>query len=124
MLKGPCSAPKEEGQTIGQKLSGFADYVASQAPLPQVLGQAYGYALPFAEVAAGFLLIVGFLARPAAGVISLMLLSFLFALGFGAEQGPFSKEVILLTLALLLMVTGPGGISVDSLFGKGGKSQS
>lgn len=111
--------PAEEGQSVMQKLSAFAGYVASQAPLPQVLGQAYGYALPFVETVAGGLLVIGVAGRVAAGLITLMLLSFIIAMGpdiWPPQGAPFSKEIVLLTLAAMLTVTGPGRLSLDAIF--------
>ena len=111
--------PAQEDQTMFQKLAEFAGFVASQAPLPDMLGRAYGYALPFVELAAGGLLVIGVASRASAGVIALMLLSFMIAMGLDLwpAQGPaFSKELVLFTLAVMLTVTGPGRMSLDSVF--------
>ena len=110
--------PDEAGQTLWVKLDGFASHVASQAPLPLFLGKTYGFALPFVEIVAGFLVAVGLLGRVGASVIALMLLSFMMALGidFWSPQGsPFDKNVILFTLALLLVATGSGRLSLGYL---------
>ncbi len=112
--------PTDEGQTVMQKLSGFAGFVASQAPLPEMLGRGYGYALPFVEVIAGGMLVIGIAGRVAAGLVTLMLLSFMMAMGLSlwpAEGPPFGKELILFTLAVLLTVTGPGRMSLDAVVG-------
>lgn len=93
------------------KMNGFASFVASQAPLPEFLGKAYGYALPWAELFVGAALIIGLYARVSASLIGLMLLSFIIAMGpdWWPESGPaFSKNFILLTLCILIVATGSG----------------
>ena len=104
-------------KTVLESWSGFASFVASQAPLPEFLGKAYGYALPPVELIAGAMLIVGFKARIAALLIGLMMLSFLIAASQGdwwPAKGPaFPPNLILLTLAMWLFVQGPGKLSLD-----------
>ena len=97
------------------KMSSFASFVASQAPMPEFLGKAYGYALPWAEIIVGAMLVVGLFARSAALLIGLMLLSFIIAMGaeWWPESGPaFSKNFILLTLCLLIVATGSGKLAL------------
>lgn len=110
--------PTQEDQSVFEKLSDFAGYVASQAPLPEILGQAYGYTLPLVEVLAGGMLIIGIFGRVAAGLITLMLLSFIIAMGLNlwpSQGAPFSKDLILLMLAILLTVCGSGRLSLDAM---------
>ena len=95
--------------------SGFASFTASKAPLPEALGKFYGYALPPVEILAGVALLVGFMSRLSAVLIALMLVSFVIAMGpeWWPESGPaFSKNFILLTLALLIAATGSGKLAV------------
>ena len=84
--------------------------------LPGWFATPYGYALPWAEAGLGALLVIGLFGRIAAGAIAMMLFSFLIAAGFLQEHGPFSTNVILLTLALLLAVSGPGRYALGSVF--------
>lgn len=110
-----------EVKTFVTMLKDFAAGVASEAPMPEPLGLAYGYALPFVELLAGLLLIVGLFGRVAAALISLMLLSFIIAMGvdWWPEAGPaFDKNVVFFTLAFLLIFTGAGTFSIDHLMGK------
>lgn len=91
--------------------------------LPDWFAMPYGHALPFVEVLLGAALIVGFYGRTAAAVTTLALASFTIALYqagafFPKNGGPFHANVIFLTLAFLLAVTGPGNFSVDSFRGK------
>lgn len=92
--------------------------------LPRYFAQPFGYAMPWVELVLGALLVVGLLGRVSAGLIALLLLSFLIAM-FLAESlfkfqsaaadlpGPFHTNLILLALALLLTVTGSGRYSLD-----------
>lgn len=88
--------------------------------LPEAAAQPYGYALPFLEVIFGLLLVVGMFGRAVAVVLTLMLLSFTIALvtNLGdiaaGSPGPFHPNIIFVTLALMLAVTGPGRYSVDA----------
>ena len=84
--------------------------------LPNWFSIPYLYALPFVEVAAGGLLILGLLGRVAAGVTSLMLVSFLIALGMMHDKLPFHPNVIYLALAIWLTATGAGGLSLDAIW--------
>ncbi|MEM9881429.1 MAG: DoxX family protein [Planctomycetota bacterium] len=107
--------PKDDGSVI-DALSGFANFVAANAPLPRPLGLFYGYALPPVEVIAGLMLVIGFYSRVAATLIALMLLSFMIEMGIAwwpAEGPAFDPNVILFTLALLLAVAGGGRFVVN-----------
>lgn len=91
--------------------------------LPPELGKAYLFMLPTVEMIVGVAVVVGFYTRTAASLMALMLLSFVIAIGinFTMEKAPFfSPNLIYLTLALLLMSSGAGKISVDQSMGGGG----
>ena len=106
--------PNAEASVL-DKMNGFASFVASKAPLPDFLGKTYGYALPWAELLFGAMLIIGLLTRWSAVLVGLMLLSFLIALGpdWWPETGPaYSTNFILLTLSGLLAVIGSGKFAV------------
>ncbi|MEM7624033.1 MAG: DoxX family protein [Planctomycetota bacterium] len=107
------------GKGPWQAMQEFAGYVASNAPLPEALGRAYGYALPWGEILFGLLLMLGFYTRLAAVVIGLMLISFMleFGIAWWPKSGPaFDKNVIYLTLAFLLAVTGGGRYALEQKF--------
>lgn len=98
-------------ETIGDKLVGFAEFSAKNAPLPEFLGQTYGFALPWVEIISGLLLLIGLYTRIAAVLIGLLLLSFLIAMGIDwwPTSGPaYTKNIILLTLSILIVAVGSG----------------
>jgi len=104
-----------EDATIWQRMKGFAGYVASEAPLPEALGKAYGFALPWGEIVFGAMLMIGLFTRFAALCVALMLVSFIVATGpaWWPDEGPaYSKNFILLTLALLMVVAGSGKLAI------------
>ena len=103
----------------------FVNKAAGTLPafLPPELGKAYLFMLPTVEIIVGVAIVVGFYTRTAASLMTLMLLSFLIALGIGftMEKAPFfSPNLIYITLAMLLMSSGAGKISVDQSMGGGG----
>jgi uncharacterized membrane protein YphA (DoxX/SURF4 family) len=81
----------------------------------------FGNSLPYIEIVMGAMLLLGLFTRIASGAIALLLISFTIALaGVGAFYsggGPFHTNLILLTLTMLFMVSGPGIYSVDAKLG-------
>lgn len=89
--------------------------------LPTFFAAPYGYALPWAEVIVGAMLVLGLATRISATLIALMLLSFTIALMMakgvtGGGPGPFHANVVMIALALMLLVLGGGAISIDAAF--------
>ncbi len=87
--------------------------------LPDLVAWPYGHALPFVESAVGILLLIGLFGRMIAALMAALLISFSIAL-FGAGMffsgsGPFHTNAVFITLAMLLVVTGPGRFSVDRI---------
>lgn len=84
--------------------------------MPDVITTPCGYALPFIEIAVGALLVAGLFGRVVASIMMLRLISAIIgAPGLAHEQMPFHPNVFLTTLAFLLVVTGPGRLSVDQV---------
>ncbi len=84
--------------------------------IPPYVGQTYLYALPFAEIAIGALLIAGLFARFSAFVAALMLVSFTIAVSglfTGGDYLHVNPNVAYLGMALLLITAGAGTISLD-----------
>lgn len=88
---------------------------------PESMGQAYLYSLPFAEIVVGLALVLGLFSRLAGLLATLMLVSFIIAVtGIKHDSLPFHPNGIFVGTALLVMLAGPGGISVDQMiWGKG-----
>jgi len=92
--------------------------------LPEWVATLHGPALPYLEVTVGTLMILGLLARLAGAGMTLMLISFTIVTGLIHPQLPFHHNGILLPLAFLLTVTGPGRIALDTaLFGPPGSKR-
>jgi uncharacterized membrane protein YphA (DoxX/SURF4 family) len=92
--------------------------------LPETLARIYGCAIPFAELIFGVLLILGLLTRSISLLLLLMVGSFTFAVSEGHfvkllehGPGPFSGNVIILAVLIMLLFAGPGRVSLDRLFG-------
>lgn len=82
----------------------------------------FGHSLPYIEIVAGLMLILGLFTRFASGAVALLLISFTIALSgvglfFHPEGVPFHTNIILISLAMLFMVAGPGLYSVDAKLG-------
>jgi uncharacterized membrane protein YphA (DoxX/SURF4 family) len=98
------------------KLVIFADYVKNLGILPEPLAQAYGFLLPFVEIMVGIMLFFGIWTVLASLISSLMLLSFIFALGVYPNNSMFfNKDILLLATAVGLMNSGAGYFSFDRI---------
>ncbi|RIL03069.1 MAG: hypothetical protein DCC75_13060 [Proteobacteria bacterium] len=98
--------------------NGFVMMVRSYNILPEPLATLYGIGLPYLEIGAGGLLVIGLWTTLVSFILSLLLLSFVIALGPYSHQ-PFNKDIILLGLSLSFLWSGAGALSVD-LFRKSG----
>lgn len=82
--------------------------------LPHDLAMLYAVMLPWVEVATGALLLIGFWTTLASILTSLMLISFIIAVGLmPGSSALFNTNIILLGASLSLMYSGPGAISMD-----------
>ena len=120
------------GKLMGDFSNGLGSFYRSDAYqglepnwLIPALSAPYGYALPWAEVVFGALLIIGLISRISAGAVFLMIVSFLiaqlyadFSKYFAPGPGPFNTNFVLAALALLLVATGPGRFAVDRAIGR------
>lgn len=97
--------------------------------LPETMARSYLTVLPYAQIAAGLMVAVGFLTRLGAVVIALVQTTFLMGfVGSGfffdpRSTTPFPQAVVLIALALLIAVTGAGNTSFDRRAGGGKKSK-
>lgn len=107
---------------------GVGAYVAMNLPdathfLPDGAARGLLYAVPYAEVVAGLLLVLGLLSRVGglltAGVVAVFVL-----LAGGLQvstnaPSPFTSQLILMGVAMLVLLVGPGRFSLDQrLFGR------
>lgn len=120
------------GKLLGEFRNGFGSFYRDDSfqglqPrwLPDFAALPYGYALPWLELILGVLLVIGLFGRLAAVGVALTLLSIALAVvssgTFFDGPGPFHHSAILLTLAIMLALIGPGGFSIDAFRGKTGK---
>ena len=115
------------GQGLYQRIKGEAirDSLLNLRPtwVPDLLERPLDYALPVLAVVAGLLLAVGAFTRSAAltaaAVVAVVMVTLMQAHGLGGGGArPIHHSVVLLKLALLLAVLGPGAWSVDVLLRK------
>jgi putative oxidoreductase len=108
-------------------VSGFVSFASKNVPqwMPPALGKAYLYALPFVELIAGAMVILGLFTRFNALIQALILTSILIAMGiYDKAGGPFHPNLVFLGLALMLAVVGGGDWSVDRMMGRKKQSKS
>lgn len=93
--------------------------------LPAALSAPYGYALPWAELVIGLLLMLGLFTRLMGGLTFLMILSFLIAQiysngmdGVAPGPGPFNTNFILAAVSLIFIFSGPGRLALDHVLGR------
>lgn len=106
-----------------QNLPGFIAEVQKFNILPGNLSSLYGTLLPYVEMGAGTLMILGFWTTMASSLCGLMLVSFIIAMKlFPADNILFNKDVILLGACISLMYSGGGAFSIDGFRKASGSS--
>lgn len=110
------------GKVFDQGLKEWMEFYNGMRPgwLPEWFAVPYGYFVPWGEMIVGALVVLGLLGRIGALGMTLMLMSFTVALVnklgvAGGGPGAFHTNFILIALAILLSVMGPGKISLDAL---------
>lgn len=99
-------------------LEQFITSVQSTGQMHDTLAFILAFILPFMEMIFGGLLIIGLFTPVAAFFIACMTLSFIFVLGPGHADLPFSYNFIFFFTSIALMFTGAGLISFDALIDK------
>ncbi len=98
---------------------GSEQYKRESSWLPDFIASAYGYVLPFAQIAVGAMLVVGLFSRLASIFIAIILGSVMIATTWAGNNAElYDRNVILMTLSIMFIVTGPGSLSIDHLLGK------
>lgn len=99
------------------KLDNHQAFIAEAQKLnlfPGKFGVLYAIVLPYLEIAAGALLVIGIWTTLAALILALIIVSFIIPVGLFPSGGRlFNKDVILLCGVLSLLYTGAGALSVD-----------
>jgi uncharacterized membrane protein YphA (DoxX/SURF4 family) len=86
--------------------------------LPGLVGTAYGYLLPWAELTFGALVMAGLFGRIAAAGAAVIFTSIGVALLGAGDLLPRHHIMVFLPVALLLAANGPGRYSLDAIVGK------
>ena len=95
-------------------LRSFIGEVQKFGILPEPFSTLYAILLPYVEIVAGGMLIIGIWTTLAAICTSLMLASFVFAFGLFPPPGKlFNKDILLLCASLSLLYSGAGAFSID-----------
>ena len=93
----------------------FAGAMIGHVPsyMPVAFGNFYLHALPFVELLSGAMIVLGAFTRVAAILQALLLISFMMAMGIKAPSGPFHYNFVMLGIALMIALIGPGAWSID-----------
>jgi uncharacterized membrane protein YphA (DoxX/SURF4 family) len=83
--------------------------------LPDVVAAAFGYALPWAELVFGALVMAGLFGRVAAAASAVIFASIGVALLGAGDLLPRHHLMVFLPVALLLATQGPGRYSIDAI---------
>lgn len=96
-------------------LQSFIQVVQDFHLLPKQLAPLYGIMVPYLEVGAGVLLILGFWTTLAAMIASFLLCTYIVAIGIFPHQSSdlFNKDIIILSGSICLLYTGGGMLSID-----------
>lgn len=106
--------------------SQFVDIVRGMAGkyLPEFFIVAYGYSIPYLELATGIFLVLGLFTRLTGTVVALMFVSFIIGVGLSTPDVTFfmdpvgklipNKDFAFLGMALSLVLTGGGEWAVDN----------
>jgi putative oxidoreductase len=109
-----------------KKIATGVDKFATEhaANVPQYVspefGRHYLQVLPYAEMIVGLTMVIGLYTKLSAGLMSLILVSFILATGVGFKPGnpQINENFVYLGLTLLLMHFGGGKVAVDQSMGK------
>lgn len=101
-----------------RKVLNLQDFISSVQGMGQMndtLAFVLAFILPFMQMLFGGLLIIGLFTPIAAFFLACMSLSFIFVLGAGNSELPFSYNFVFFATSAALMFTGAGLISFDAL---------
>ena len=98
-----------------ENMDSFLKVTSSIALLPKPLSLVMGVIMPYLEIFAGALLIIGFWTTLAASIATILLGTFIYLFGIYPKGSSelFNKDIILLAGSVCLLFTGAGAISID-----------
>lgn len=99
-------------------LKEFIESVQSVGKMDDNLAFVLAFILPFMELLFGALYIIGLFTSITSLFIAVMSISFIFVLGPGHSELPFSYNFIFLACAIATLISGAGRISFDALVEK------
>jgi uncharacterized membrane protein YphA (DoxX/SURF4 family) len=97
-----------------ENLAAFVEEVKKLGMLPEHLATVYAILLPYFEIFAGGLLVMGLWTILGAIIASFHFASLVYVFGFFTGSGIlFNKDVVLLAAALSILYSGAGAFSLD-----------
>lgn len=104
-----------QGLTKLNNVQAFIDLVKSYQMFHDNLATLLGVLIPYMEVGAGVLLLLGLWTSLSSIICSSLLLGFIYAIGLHPQAGSdlFNKDIIILGGTLSLIFSGPGAFSID-----------
>lgn len=98
-----------------EDLDAFIKVVQEFNMLPKQLSVLYAIMVPYLEIGAGVLLLLGFWTTLGAMICGLLLCSYIGALGLFPFHSKelFNKDIVILSAVVSLLYTGAGAFSVD-----------
>ncbi|HEY1684438.1 MAG TPA: DoxX family protein [Tepidisphaeraceae bacterium] len=106
-------------------ISHFVSFASPHLPdfMPSYIGKTYLYLFPIFELGMGLLVLLGLWTRLAAFILSLMLISIIWAFsGIHDKVFAFHPNVMFLAVALLLFLAGGGSFTLDRMIKAGSSS--
>lgn len=97
----------------------LVDQVQALKIMEQHLATVFALLLPYLEIIAGTLILIGFWTTLAGIVAAVLVLPFIYSTGFLVGKHVFNKDLLILAASLSLLYSGAGAVSLDR-FRKGG----
>lgn len=115
MLQGMSKLQDANGFSFVDEVRKINPVIFGVPVLREPLATLYGILLPYSEIVVGVFLIIGMWTTLAAIFSSLMLTSFVLAMGWMVKKEPLmvNKDLVLLGASLSLLYSGAGAWSID-----------
>ncbi|NBW41455.1 DoxX family protein [bacterium] len=97
-----------------ENISYYAEEMQQLNALPEHIATLYAIILPYGEILAGGLLILGFLTTLGSMLAAFYFCSTIYFFGFYSASGQLlSKDIVMLACAISVMYSGAGALSID-----------